>query len=129
MPPFKSDEFKKLQKEWYGRLQKEGFVDAEHDEEHLKVWHSHLFKTQNPVSAKAKEEYYRLAGQFLNSYPFESQFDRSIWRLHAEGVSRSVIAKQVRREGKRMSESVIQRVITRLSNIMVEQCQNSNRDL
>ena len=69
----------------------------------LKEWHAFKFGvkavggaqvTNTPVQRAAKEEYYRLAGQFLHSHSFPSALEREIWALHSDGMSiRHIVAK------------------------------------
>ena len=57
-------DFQKLQAQWYDKLKKTGFEDAEQSNGALKCWSATKFKDTSRV--KAKEEYFRLAGHFLH---------------------------------------------------------------
>lgn len=90
---YQSNEFKKLKKLWYQKLKEIGFEDVEQNpdsnkEPYLKEWHSHYFQGRhNPAGFLIQREYYYRASQFLNSYNFESELERNIWALHANGKS------------------------------------------
>lgn len=81
-------EFKKLQQKWYKQLQSAGFEDIEQDDRNFKK-NSHLdFKIRySDVEFEQRQNYYRLAGFFLNDYAFTNLRERLIWKLHAEGLS------------------------------------------
>jgi hypothetical protein len=95
------DNFKALQKAWYKKLRDEGFDDIEQDEENLKVWHSHFFanrlKNRHTQSSWAsKEEYFRVAGQFLHDHEFLDPLDKAVWELHANGLPVTKIVDELR---------------------------------
>lgn len=111
----KSKEFQKLQKQWYKKLEKTGFKDAEQEDGNLKVWESSYFSSRYSEGAfSAKEDYYRLAGQFLHSHKFETPKEQRIWSLHAEGKSIRTIAKELKTYPQK-----IHAIIQRLSKEMV----------
>lgn len=90
MGQYDSGKFKKLQVQWYKRLESEGFEDAEVEKEgthYLKDYHSTRFQTKyGPERFEAKESYYRYARFFGNYYVFHCELYRSIWNAHAEGT-------------------------------------------
>ena len=90
---FKTKEFKTLKNSWYSKLKKSGFNDIEQDENLLKVWDNKHFLVRYGDSFKAKEEYFRIAGQFLYEYEFENKLEKHIWTKHIEGLSVHDIAK------------------------------------
>jgi hypothetical protein len=75
---------------WDEKLQETLGENIEQEDGNLKTWSSYFFTCParfNHDLYQAKEEYYRLAGQLLNDYPFANEFEREVWRLHSEGVS------------------------------------------
>ncbi len=126
MSQFKTKEFKALEAKWDAKLKKSGFEDIEQREDgNLKVWHSLFFKVRckGNVSQQSKEEYYRLAGQFLNDYAFENETDRRIWELHSNGDGvRTIAATISKRKRNKTSKSVVNSVIRRLAAEMIAKC-------
>lgn len=39
------------------------------------------------VQAESNEEYYRLAGHFLHDYEEFTEFEKTVWALHSDGLS------------------------------------------
>ena len=90
-------EFKALQDKWYEKLKRNGFKDIEQGEEYgrmLLPFNSERFATNKEYN-RDKEQYYRLAGQFLHSYKFKNHTEMRIWELHSQGVSVRNIAKKM----------------------------------
>ncbi len=110
-----------LQKEWYQRLKDEGFRDIEcKNQRFLKHWHSrHFFDHYSPEQIEERLSYYRQIDHFLYHYEaFQSDQEQEIWRLHAEGYSRRKIALHLQLQGVKISDSSIQIILTRLTEIM-----------
>lgn len=83
-----SKDFKKLNAKWAKKLKESGFEDIEQDETHLNFWNgSRLATLYTDEQFQARQEYYRIAGQFLHEYKFDSDLDRTIWEMHANGSS------------------------------------------
>lgn len=114
-----SDEFKKLQAKWYEKLKKKGFQDIEQQDGNLKVWSSHLFKSSyNEITTPAKEDYYRIAGQFLHEYKFENAAEKLIWRLHSDGHSIRHIVQTLKKKGLKAHKNGVHAKIQRLARKM-----------
>ena len=89
-----SQEFKKLQAQWYKKLEKKGFKDIECANEQLRSWDSLRFRslyTPNEVSERCR--YYELACQMLHDFKFKSPRDKRIWKKHCQGLTSTEIAK------------------------------------
>ncbi len=115
-----SKEFKKLQAKWYKKLKNSGFEDIEDTKGYLKEWSSkYLKKSNGGVKAKAKEEYYRLTGQFLYDHKFESPLEKRIWRMHAEGMSGESITAILKAKKVNIYHNKVKRIIKNLANLMV----------
>lgn len=116
----------KLKAEWYAKLAKEGFFDIEQEDGNLKSWTSSMItrdlKNGRAEAIKSREEYYRAAGQFLWEHKFDSDLERKIWELHANGTSNLSISKTLAlpRKGK----DTIRKVIVKLAKIMGAQCRS-----
>lgn len=92
-------DFEVLKRTWYDKLKKEGFEDAETANGELKAFHSFdVHRTLHPRNAivnTAREEYYRMAGQFLFSHRFPNVLYKFVWKSHSDGLSYRTIAKLV----------------------------------
>jgi hypothetical protein len=119
----KQDKLKALTEKWYDRLKKEGFEDIESSPDQLKQWHAHRIPCYyTPETYKDKEEYYRLAGQFLHDYEFEKEFDRQVWKLHSEGATfKAIIAELKKKKFPAYLQSVSD-TINKLAKIMGKKC-------
>jgi hypothetical protein len=119
--PFRTAKFNKLKDKWYKKLEKEGFVDCEQDEDNLKQWDSSIFSRYNQHTIGAKQEYYSLAGVFLHTKEFESPRHKLIWTFHAEGLSLDDISLKIKKLGyKRWSRSTVHIIITNLAKEMMK---------
>lgn len=117
--------FKKLKKEWYRKLKKEGFVDIEKAEHSLGPFYScarrfdvgsrdEVAEVTN-LKYDAKEEYYRLAEHFLNEFEFDNKIEKIIWTMHTEGKTIREISslKKIK-----MKKDKVHEVIKRLASEM-----------
>lgn len=99
---FKTKEFLALQKTWYNKLAAKGFQDIENSNDSLRLYHSEYFadpRRHSPISVEARENYFRIAGQFYNDHKFENAWDKEVWGMHAEGLSIREIAAKLKRKG------------------------------
>lgn len=95
-----------LRDEWYGKLRESGFVDHEcfgHDGDCLPIMRS---TPEHSVESfvrryEATTDYYARCRQFQHTRAFLRlrTFDKVVWRLHCDGLSRRRIATQLRDEG------------------------------
>jgi hypothetical protein len=116
---FKTPQFEALRGKWYKKLKQSGFEDIEH-QDMLKRWDGHIFARYDPYSSSMKQEYFRLAGIFLNEHEFASKTDRDIWSLHSEGATLDEISAKVKRRNfKRSSRSAIRLIIKDLAKKML----------
>ena len=112
--------FKELQKKWYKKLKDAGFHDVEQESWYMdRLAPSKSY--ENAVERfNSREEYYRLAGQFLHSYKFESNLDKLVWTYHSDGLSVREIAKQLGQHRIRLTRNPVHQIIKRLANIMLK---------
>lgn len=104
--------FKKLQKKWYDKLKKEGFKDIEQSDGNLKEWASSRLLTPGHMPSRtlwndSVEQYFRLAGFFLNDYEFKSELEKYIWSLHCDGRSIKDIVKVITSKKKREQNKLV----------------------
>ncbi len=123
---YQTDAFKALNDQWKQKLNSSGFNDIERDEDSLQDW-STGFSRHLEYNA-SKEEYYRLAGQFLHEYRFrgkEAAWSKKIWELHATGTSIRNIVKQIDPDGQHNPHTLFKKVQVRLASLakrMLEKC-------
>lgn len=118
-----SKEFLALKRKWYAKLDKEGFKDIENEAGLLKKWSSYWLRSKHTSATfDAKQEYYRLAGQFLHDYQFGSALDRIIWEMHSEGDSVRGIAVALKKRGFKVYKRLVHETLMRLSDIMADRC-------
>ncbi len=87
---------KKLQKEWYKKLQEEGFIDIEthsHKDTPLTTWHSLKWKNLSLEVMETTLEYNSMARDLLNTHDFQTETHKRIWELHCDGLSKRKIEK------------------------------------
>lgn len=127
--------FNQLQAKWYKKLDKSGFSDIEQPvtyksgaaDGNLILWQGGYF-TGNYTSEefKEKEEYYRMAGQFLHEYEFADKNEKAVWELHARGytvVSILAVLKGVRIHkilGHKVNITNLHSIINRLAGRMLK---------
>lgn len=90
---FETAEFKRLNKQWRKRLKRSGFKDIERSESQLSSYSYEIFRNYSPFI----EDYYAKTLNFLNSYKFECETDRFIWKLYCDGCSYRQISTELER--------------------------------
>lgn len=120
--PLSPKQFKTLQKTWYKKLKKSGFVDVESSENLNKTRYSFPIiedaKHEAPVSYVAKRDYYIMAEHFLNSYPFENDLEREIWKFHTHGIGYLESLKHFKANKIKISRTKLHLIIQRLTKVM-----------
>jgi hypothetical protein len=80
---FQSRQFKTLRDEYYALLKEQGFEDIEDVDspnEFLLQWTQETYRED-------KAEYFKMATDFFNQYPFANDKEKRIWEMHAEGMT------------------------------------------
>lgn len=134
MPPKPKDDYESLKKIWYKKLKSSGFDDIENERGELKHYSSSDFFTEHhlfdrfthqtkleikELSLEAKAAYYRMAGSFLEHYPFKTALDRKVWGYYAEGVSRNEIPTLVSTPKVKVSVYKVKYIVSKLRKIML----------
>lgn len=105
-----------LKAEWYQRLREAGFDDIELPDGRLKTRGSlrdlQRLKNFNPDGIRTVSDYYSRADEFLETYPFDSPRDKTLWAHHCQGLSYDKIADKFG-----LSYSAVCRTIHRLRKI------------
>lgn len=114
-----SKEFKELRKSWYDKLVKEGFKDAEREDQCLKRYETFNIQSRyTPDEFLDKRDYYIKASNFFHDYVFEDETLRFIWKEHMEGTAVRAISILLKKDGIDMPKSTIHDKIRRLAKIM-----------
>jgi len=122
---YETPEFKNLRSKWAKKLEKSGFDDAEQEDGNLKDWSAgFLRKRISSLYNESKQEYYRLAGQFLHEHKFEDKLERRIWELHQEGKSLNYILAYLKKKKVKTYRQKIHKVIQKLAAVMLEPCKS-----
>ena len=98
---FATDQFKRLQRKWYKKLEKSGFQD------HEKLVGSSLVLSQSAgfalrheptlLTAEAKLEYYLKLSEMVAKESFENNRDRVIMECAGQGLKICAIAKELKK--------------------------------
>ena len=124
---YKTEEFKKLQNEWYDKLDNSGFEDLEWLDKDSGFGQNSGFlkkslKKFNKLTKKDladKNIYFSLAKDFAQDYKFKSRLHKYIWELYIEGIAyRKMIPKIKSRNFKHVPS--IYWISTHLSDIKVD---------
>lgn len=96
---FQTTEFKKLQRQWYKKLEKTGFQNIEDTQGRL-TDHQSLYDLNQRVHFKdgikeITEFYYSWAGQMVYHGKFKCRRDKMIWKYHADGLTGAEISKRM----------------------------------
>lgn len=117
----KKADLKKLQREWYKKLEDDGFKDIEQDEYGLKHWSSHWNTRHSIEEIQSKISYYEMADKFLSTHKFDSEVERAIWEYHSNGIGSRDIVITLAKVGIRQNRTYICRIIKRLETLMKNQ--------
>lgn len=103
MTRYKSKEFRELKKEWYQKAKDSGFTDAEKSDRWFSDGRNHRWFALEYTTEEFlnKEAYFRRASHMLYEFTFESEVQKEIWALHADGLTMREIAEQMRAKGKK----------------------------
>lgn len=96
--------FRALQRGWYERLAESGFEDAEElvsGEPALKQNAHHAAPYEHHDRRTAREEYYRMLRSFAAAEAFDSEIERTIMILAAEGTRQKEIEATLNQMGIR----------------------------
>jgi 23S rRNA A2030 N6-methylase RlmJ len=119
-----SKEFKKLRDKWYKRLKDSGFVDIENKNGELLTSHADYFRYRQKMlgstTFEVKEEYYRLARQFLSDHKFADKREMLIWEYHSEGKSIREIVRRLKARGHTAYKDLVSNTVKELSQLMRE---------
>lgn len=125
------DNLKKLQKEWYAKLEETGFNDIEYfEEKHDRLEPKmHLLKSNLPTpniieikpdmklnTGTDKETFYILARRFTFTHKWENADQKRMWELYAEGYCPNSI-KDIMKLSQ--SRRTISRRINELTKVML----------
>lgn len=123
-----SKSFLKLQRNWYNKLKDSGFEDIEQEDGNLKFWTSTESSGRTTERrAAASEEYYRIAGWFLQEHAFENDFEAMVWQEHSQGHSLATIVEILKKRGIKAYRDKLARIIRKLIKNMHESYVNGKQ--
>jgi len=114
MTKWNTPEFKALQKEWYQRLEDEGFQDAEalvDGEMVLQQRAGNAYRGSVQVERESKEAYFRLLGQLVHKAKYDRKIDKKILMAYAAGDRITVIVRELRRCGTPRNRTAVRFII------------------
>lgn len=126
--PFKTKKFVSLKAKWDQKLLNSGFKDIEDVQrdgtETLKVWDSYFgrnvdFYKEHEIFFQAREEYFRLAGQFFYDHKFDNTLDKELWGYHKDGLSIRQIALILKQRNIDIKKSQVFNRIKKLVDQMI----------
>lgn len=113
-----SKRFKQLQAKWYRRLEEDGFLDIEKNE-NGNNFHDSYFRTQyTPEQFSEKEKYHEEAKILLDKDIFLDGVEHRIWALHYIGYSIRRIVLVLRSEGFEKNKNQVNSVINEFQRMM-----------
>lgn len=115
-----SKAFKALEAKWYDKLKASGFEDAENSQGLKRYSTTIEANDKDPDLRGAKQEYYRMAGQFYYDYKFGCARDKIAWWHHAQGVSIRDIVGILAKKGIKTKKSALHQVIQALGEEMMK---------
>ena len=114
MTKWNTPEFKQLQKEWYQRLDDEGFQDAEvliDGELVLQQRASNVYRGSPQIQRESKEAYFRLLGQLVHKAKFDRKIDKTVLMAYAAGDRITVIVRDLKKEGTPRNRTAVRFII------------------
>lgn len=125
---FETDEFKRLQKEWYFKLYNSGFVDDEskpvRDKKTKKIVGVKVNNSEeiqphvvnlNVYNHMTGHDYHAFCNEILRSFRFRNDVDRYIFEMHSNGLSdREVVKLVLSVFDQNIQQSTVNRIVTRI---------------
>lgn len=110
-------DYKAIQKEWYKKLEAEGFEDIETfnksgEPNDILKKDVYVDFQKNPEKYAQTADYYRYAGQFLYEHKFTNLLEKSIWEAHSEGLSSREIEESLL--PAKTTKTTINNILTKL---------------
>lgn len=97
--PYKTQEFKLLQREWYKRLEQSGFKDIEKESGAgliMKRSGTEIrYQKKDSVTRSAKERYFEILSEKVETTVFVDDLDRQIMSFLRDGMSKVEMTKRL----------------------------------
>ena len=108
----KQKNLKELTTEWYKKLEKSGFQDAEINNQYMHEYAGWFKAKHTPETFQEKQDYYLLLFQLLERGTFKNKKEKRIWEMHANAIGVRGIAKTITRlYGKKHSKNKIVKLL------------------
>lgn len=113
---WQTSDFKQLEKQWYKKLEEEGFPEQESKSDcgwaTLKQRASNCFKSQSQIEIENKRLYYEaLEHFFYREAGFRDDVERLVMLRRSEGVKIKSICEELRHMGERQNRCTIRLII------------------
>jgi hypothetical protein len=116
---FDSDEFKKLKRKWYQKIQRKGFIDQEKEvgqNTYLVQSSEYPFRHHGELQREARLQYYLFISQFVATEQWANSRDRIVMQSHAEGLKIKEILLKLERRGLLCHRQTVRFIIRRFEN-------------
>jgi hypothetical protein len=108
---YETDDFKRQQQEWYGKLAEAGFNDAE-----TVIANDHKLKQyscrREPLNNN-KLHYYQAITEYVNTQSFDCEIDEIVMFMRADGIKIKDISTELKKRGLERSHRETIRYIIR----------------
>lgn len=112
---WQTKEFEKLKRDWYGRLEKAGFKDAEEEikgRTYLRQSALNCYRGNNETEIEGKQRYFELLGQkFFEEQDFRDEIEEFVMEKRVGGVKSVAISKTLERVGERCHKDTVRKII------------------
>lgn len=108
--------FKAIRDEWYQNLEQNGFKDIEKvcgEELVLRQFSQHVFKNVNDLAKVQKESYFASLSHAVHHAEFDSEVDKLVLTLYADGQKIKTICAELERIGESRCRGAVRFMIRR----------------
>lgn len=111
---WQTPKFKELQDEWYARLKKAGFEDAEltiGNRQCLKQFARNCYRQANDIERENKRRYFELLSSQFQKETFSDKVERLVLMRRTEGVKIKQISVELKAMNERCHRKTIRLII------------------
>lgn len=83
---------------------------------------------QLQTKRRCRQEYFRLAGWFLNEHKFESRLSKELWQLHSMGYGRNEVYRLLRQTHRHLRLGTVRRILSGLVVVMKARYLDTSKD-
>lgn len=115
----RANNLRQLQREWYRKLKKTGFVDAEKlsgNDMVLKRSASDAYRQASKVTRDAKQAYFDQMCYHAYQEHFDKKIDELVIKMRAEGANIKGICAQLKKKGYERHQQTVRFIIRKYEN-------------